>query len=111
LSLYPTIVLRRFPPPRQDIEFYIWLALLAGVTSLVAVWALARLPYFVVALVITASAGFVLAGTLGAITYGHEDELLTGLTARAIGGGIIGVIATIPAWSLQNVARCRAAMG
>ncbi len=80
-------------------------------TSLVAVWVLARLPYFVVALVITAAAGFVLAGAVGAITYGYEDEALNGLMWRAIGGGIIGVIATIPAWSLQKVARRRAAMG
>jgi ABC-type multidrug transport system permease subunit len=108
LSLYPTIVLERFPPPRDDVEFYLWFSLLAGVTSFVAVWVLDRLASLAVALVVAALVGCALAYILGMYTYGYEGESQNGLIFRAMGGAIIGSIAAIPAWFLSRWARRRA---
>jgi hypothetical protein len=108
------IVWWNFPPKltplrRVDIEFSLWIALLACATSFVAVWMLARLPYFAPALVVTVLNGFVLAYLVGTITYGDDGEEMHGLLIRATGGAFIGVIATISAWSMQRWARRRLA--
>ena len=83
---------RQFPPSKADYESYLWLAFLAGVTSFVAVWMLARLPYLAPTLVVSIANGFFVAYLLGTVTYGDEGELMHGLLVRAIGGALVGLL-------------------
>ncbi len=67
-------------------------------------WALARLPYFALALVATTAAGFIAAYAVGSVTYGTEGELQNGLMFRAFGGAILGVASAIAGWALLRLA-------
>lgn len=87
-----------------DIEGDLAIALFTVAMSLVAVWVLARLPYFAVALVATTVAGFVAAYAVGSVTYGTEGELQNRLMFRAFGGAVAGAASAIAAWMLLRLA-------
>jgi len=92
-----------FPSVREVVEAYLVAGLFGIGTSLVAVWALARLPYLVLAFVATTVAGFVAAYVLGTLTYGTEGELQNGLNFRAFAGAIAGAVSAIAAWMLLQL--------
>jgi FtsH-binding integral membrane protein len=87
-----------------DIQGDLAIALFTAGTSLVAVWLLARVPYFAVALVATTAAGFIAAYAVGSVTYGTEGELQNGLMFRAVGGAILGAASAISAWLVLRLA-------
>lgn len=71
-------------------------------TSLVAVWVLARLAYLMLALVVTAAAGFVVAYVWMLLNgnTGAED----GTVWLSVGAAIAGAASAIAAWSLLRLA-------
>jgi predicted membrane channel-forming protein YqfA (hemolysin III family) len=87
-----------------DVKGDLAIALFTVATSLMAVMVLARLPYFVVALVATTTAGFMTAYAVGSVTYGTEGELQNGLMFRAFGGAILGAASAISAWLVLRLA-------
>lgn len=70
-------------------------------TSLVAVWVLARLAYLMLALVVTAAAGFVVAYVWMLLNgnTGAED----GTVWLSVGAAIAGVASAIAAWSVLRL--------
>lgn len=97
----------QFPPSTSDYDTYLWLVLLAGSTSFVSAWVLARVPYFPVVLVVAIAVGFGVAYGLGSYTFGYEGELQHGLLVRAMAGAIVGAVAAILGWSLHRWAHRR----